>query len=176
MTAVGTSGPRALLASRRVRVAAAVVAGCVIVPAAVGNQLSARLTGREYLLRVAPYDPVDPFRGAYAALSYPDLRQPEPGSTGGTSSAGGGTVFVPLIADGTVWKGGAPVRTAPSGDTPYLRCHDEGWRLRCGIESWFLPQARAAAAGRALADGAAVAVLRVDGRGNAALVEVKPRG
>jgi uncharacterized membrane-anchored protein len=163
-------------------VAAAVVAGLGIVTAAVGGQLSARLTGEEYLLRVAPYDPVDPFRGAYVALSYPDLARTTqaaptaPAADDGTSPDSGGTVYVPLIADGTVRKGGTPTRTAPSGGTPFLRCHDEGWRLRCGIESFFLPQARAAAAGRALADGTAVAVLRVDGRGNAALVEVRPRG
>ncbi len=30
---------------------------------AVAPQLSARLTGQEYLLRVVPIDPIDPFRG-----------------------------------------------------------------------------------------------------------------
>ena len=36
------------------------------VTAAVAPQLSARLTGEAYLLRVAPLDPIDPFRGAVA--------------------------------------------------------------------------------------------------------------
>ena len=35
--------------------------------------LSARLTGEEVALRVEPIDPIDPFRGAYVDLGYPDL-------------------------------------------------------------------------------------------------------
>jgi hypothetical protein len=54
-----------------------------------------------------------------------------------------------------------------------LRCHDDGWQLRCGIESWFLPQPKAAAAGQALVEGRAVAVVRIDAQGNAALVGVQ---
>ena len=45
-----------------------------LVGLAVAPQLSARVAGDTYLVRVAPVDPIDPFRGAYVALDYPDLR------------------------------------------------------------------------------------------------------
>jgi uncharacterized membrane-anchored protein len=157
--------------SRRTWVGIAVIAQAAMLPVAVGGPLSARLTGDEYRLRVGPVDPVDPFRGAYAALSYPDLLPssavaPDTGRTRGT-------VFVPLVRTGDVWSGAALVHGRPASG-PYLTCQDEGWRLDCGIDSWFLPQGKAAAAGRSLADGRAVAVVRIDGRGHAALIEVRP--
>lgn len=166
-----------LLAARRTRVALTALLQLGLLGAAVAAPLSARLVGREYLLRVAQADPIDPFRGAYVALSYPDLDPPVDTSGEPDHARPRGPVFVPLIADGEVWRGGPPVGTAPSGPSgpsgPYLRCHDDGWRMRCGIESWFLPEGKAAAVGRAVADGKAVAVVRIDSRGNAALVEVR---
>jgi uncharacterized membrane-anchored protein len=165
-----------LLTSRRTAVTLTALFQLGVLAVAVAAPLSARLTGREYLLRVAPADPVDPFRGAYLALSYPDLT---PAFVGGPDQPvaerprTSGRVFVPLTADGEVWRGGRLSRTEPSG--PFLRCRDDGWQLHCGIESWFLPQGKAAAAGRALADGQSVAVVRVDARGNAALVGVRTR-
>ena len=36
-------------------------------------QLSARVAGEEYRFAVEPVDPIDPFRGAYVVLGYPDL-------------------------------------------------------------------------------------------------------
>ena len=137
-----------------------------LVGVAVAPRLSARLTGDEYLLRVAPVDPIDPFRGAYVDLDYPDLDldRETPGDEG--------TVYVTLERDGEVWVAGAHTRERPS-DTPYLTCDDRDWRLRCGIESLFLPQDEAASMQADLGDGSMVAVVKVDGRGNAALVRVE---
>jgi uncharacterized membrane-anchored protein len=137
-----------------------------LVGVAVAPRLSARLTGDEYLLRVAPVDPIDPFRGAYVDLDYPDLDldRETPGDEG--------TVYVTLERDGEVWVAGAHTRERPSG-TPYLTCDDRDWRLRCGIESLFLPQDEAAAMQADLGAGSMVAVVKVDGRGNAALVRVE---
>jgi uncharacterized membrane-anchored protein len=157
--------------SRTGRVAAAVLVQLALVPVAVADQLSARLTGEEYLLEVAPVDPIDPFRGAYVALTYPGLpTSQEPGLRPGPD---GDVAYVPLRQAGEVWVGDAPVAEQPEG--PFLRCEDEGWRLRCGIESWFLPQREAYALERAVWEGRAVARVRVDGRGNAALVDVEVR-
>lgn len=161
---------RSLVASRTTRLAAVVVVQLALVATAVAAPLSARLTGQEVLLEVAPVDPVDPFRGAYVALTYPGLPTGEqlarrPGS-------GGETVYVPLERSGDVWVGSAPVASRPER-SPYLRCHDEHWRLRCGIESWFLPQEDAYALEQAVIEGRAVARIRVDSRGNAALVAVE---
>lgn len=130
--------------------------------------LSARLTGQEVRLTVAPLDPIDPFRGAYVALSYPDL--PNPSSTG--TPATRGTVYVPLTRRGDVWVGG-PTQSSRPGQGPYLRC-DQDWQLRCGIDSYFMPQADAARMDRELRDGQVTAVVRVDGRGNAALIRLEP--
>lgn len=56
-------------------------------------------------------------------------------------------------------------------EVPFLKCHDDGWRLSCGIESFFVPQDRAREIETDLG-GDAVAVVKVDSRGNAALISV----
>jgi uncharacterized membrane-anchored protein len=170
------------MTARPVRATLGVVAAVqlALVGVAVAGPLSARVTGEEYLLKVLPVDPVDPFRGAYVSLSYPTLHVPAgQDDTGGSPVAPGetGPVFVPLVRDGAHWVGGPGTRTRP-GSGPYLRCDDSSWTLRCGIESWFLPQDRAVEVQDAVVRGDAVARVRVDGRGNAALVglEVSPAG
>ena len=65
-------------------------------------------------------------------------------------------------------------RTAPA-EGLYLTCDDSSWRLECGIESWFLPQDEAAGLQDALGAGGAVATVKVDAAGHAALVEVTAR-
>ena len=69
--------------------------------------------------------------------------------------------------------GGAVHRTRPA-DGLYLTCDDSDWRLRCGIESLFLPQDEAAGLEAAVRAGTAVATVRVDGSGHAALLGVQP--
>ena len=157
------------LSSRPARVAAAVVVQLALVAVAVSGQLSARLTGDEYSFRVEPVDPIDPFRGAYVALDYPDLvpnNQNLPGDRG--------DVFLPLTEDGRVWAAGTPTRTRPD-EGPYLACTDRNYEIRCGIDSWFLPQDDARELEGAIRDGDVVARVRIDGRGNAALVAVDVR-
>ncbi len=153
-----------------VRVAVVALVQLALVGVAVAPRLSARLTGDEYRFTVAPVDPIDPFRGAYVDLSYPDLRlDDEPADEGN----GKGTVFVTLEEAGGVWRAAGYSRQRPDA-MPYLACEDHGWQLRCGIESWFLPQDEAAALQEDVAGGSMVAVVKVDGRGNAALVAVEP--
>ena len=175
-----------MTASRTVRVAAAVLVQAVLVAVAVWAPLSARLAGEEILLRVEPVDPIDPFRGAYVDLGYPDLPdQPLPpeGPTPGADpvdpqaqadDTDRGPVYVSLVREGEVWVAGARSRTRPA-DGVYLACDDADWRLRCGIESYFLPQDRAREMEAAVRSGTAVATVRVDGRGHAALVRVDAR-
>lgn len=158
--------------SRSVWLAVALVVQLALVPLAVAGQLSARLTGQEYLLEVAPVDPIDPFRGAYVALSYPGL--PDAGTLESRRTHDD-VAYVPLVPDGEVWVG-SPPRTERPASGPYLRCHDSGFELRCGIESLFLPQAEARAMEEAVQDGRTVARVKVDGRGNAALLDVEIRG
>ena len=147
-----------------------------LVGVGVAPQLSARVAGDAYLVRVALVDPIDPFRGAYVALDYSDLRHDgsqsfvEPG-LGALDDGESGDVYISLVEEDGVWAGSAWSRTRPD-DGPYLACDDRSWQIRCGIESWFLPQDDAQRTEDLLRDGA-VAELRVDGRGNAAVVDVR---
>lgn len=149
-----------------------------LVGVGVAPQLSARVAGEAHVVRVAPVDPIDPFRGAYVALDYPDLRHDgsqsavQPG-LGALDDGESGEVYVSLVEEDGVWVADAWSRTRPD-DGPYLACDDRSWQIRCGIESWFLPQDEAREAEDLLGAGA-VAELRVDGRGNAAVVDVRAR-
>ena len=162
---------------KRVLLTAAVaVTQLALAGVAVAPQLSARLTGDAYLMRVAPLDPVDPFRGAYVALDYPDLRHDgsqsfgEPGM-GALDDGEEGAVYITLVEEGGVWVAEDWARERPD-DGPYLACDDRSWQIRCGIESLFLPQDTARETEALLRDGA-VAEVRIDGRGNAAVIDVR---
>jgi uncharacterized membrane-anchored protein len=162
--------------NRTVTTGVVAVSQLVLVGLGVAPQLSARLAGDSYLVRVAPVDPIDPFRGAYVALDYPDLRHDdsqsfvEPG-LGALDDGEAGDLYVTLVEEDGVWTASEWSRERP-GDGPYLACDDRSWQIRCGIESWFLPQDEAREAETLLRDGA-VAELRIDGRGNAAVVDVR---
>ena len=157
------------LTSRPARVAGAAFLQLALVAGVVSGQLSARLTGDEYTLRVEPLDPIDPFRGAYVRLDYPDLVATNDGIAGEP-----GDLYLPLVADGEFWAAGTPTRSRPV-DGPYLACDDRDWRVECGIDSWFLPQDDAAGLETAIRDGDVIARVRVDDRGHAALVAVTER-
>jgi uncharacterized membrane-anchored protein len=152
------------------------VSQLALVGLAVAPQLSARLTGETYLLRVAPVDPIDPFRGAYVALDYPDLHHDDPQSSGLTGPGAledgeSGDLYVTLVEQDGAWSADEWSRERPD-EGPYLACDDRSWQVRCGIESWFLPQDEAQRVEDLLRDGA-VAEVRIDGRGNAAVVDVR---
>ena len=142
------------------------VSQLVLVGVAVAPQLSARVLGDTYLVRVAPVDPIDPFRGAYVALDYPDLRHDDRQSSG----EGWRPLRQPRRGGRRVDR--RRVESPRPADGPYLACDDRSWQVRCGIESWFLPQDEAREAERLLQDGA-VAEIKVDSRGNAAVVGVR---
>jgi uncharacterized membrane-anchored protein len=157
-------------------VGAVVLAQLALVGVAVWAPLSARVTGEQVVLRVEPVDPIDPFRGAYVDLAYPDL--PQQTFDGELTEAqqqaaddARGTAYVPLTRQGEVWVGG-PVQRAAPAEGLYLTCDDSSWRLECGIESWFLPQDEAAGLQDSLRGGTAVATVKVDTAGHAALVAV----
>jgi uncharacterized membrane-anchored protein len=147
------------------------LAGLALAGVAVYPQLSARLTGEEITLRVAPVDPIDPFRGAYVDLQYPDLDQLGGRRDDGLDDGERGDLFITLRQEGDVWVADARTRTRPESGV-YLACSDHSWEVRCGIESWFLPQDEAAAMEAAVGDGA-LATVKVDSRGHAAIVAVE---
>ena len=160
---------------RTVATGVIVLGQLALVGLAVAPQLSARVAGDTYLMRVAPLDPIDPFRGAYVSLDYPDLRidgspSGEPG-LGALDDGERGDVYITLVRRDGVWAAEEWTRDRPEA-APYLACDDRSWQVRCGIESFFLPQDRAAATEDLLRRGA-VAEVRIDGRGNAAVVDVR---
>lgn len=129
---------------RHLVLALVVLAQLLLVPVAVFGQLSARLTGEEYLVRVGPVDPIDPFRGAYVALSYPDLQPSEAERKAlDENHDDGRQVYVRLVEEKGVMVADGLTRERPD-DGPYLACDDRDWQLKCGIESLFLPQDKAA--------------------------------
>ena len=102
-----------------------------LVGVAVAPQLSARVLGDTYVVRVAPVDPIDPFRGAYVSLTYPGL--PNPQTTG--PGAPVGTVYVPLVPDPAALAvpGVDPDWTGPRG----LRLRPDVWTAEGGIDGFF---------------------------------------
>ena len=153
-----------LLSHTPTRIAVVALAQLLLVGVAVGPRLSAWATGEEYLLEVTGFDPHDPFRGAYAQLDYPGLpsgrRVPD------------GTAYLPLQRDGDVWVAPRAVTQRPDHG-PYLTCEGDGGDLHCGIESWFAHDEEALAVEDALRSSTGVAVIKVDSRGHAALVDLR---
>jgi uncharacterized membrane-anchored protein len=86
--------------------------------------------GTEVVLRTAPVDPVDLFRGRYVRLSYEISRLPvEPGTQRGA------TVYVALHPEDGVWTGTAASRSRPSGT--FVRGTWDGARIAYGIETYY---------------------------------------
>jgi uncharacterized membrane-anchored protein len=181
MTAETRTGTTA--SSRGVRVAAAVVVQALLLGVAVWASLAARFTGDEVLLRVGVADSWELNDDAYVRLDYPDLPGDEHYPEGEVSEEEveaiedeQGLAFVPLTREGETWVGGEVVREEPS-DGLFLRCDDSQWQLRCGIETAYLATGSENDAVRdALRTGDALATVRVDGSGHAALMSVTAGG
>ena len=150
---------------------AVLLAQLVFALVAVLPQLSPRISGTEVTLRVAPFDPIDPFRGAYVDLAYPDLPDQSELKDGMEDR---GTAYVPLRQEGDLWVGDPVQRTRPDG--LYLTCDDSSWRLVCGIESWFVGQSGAAEIEDSMRDEEALATVRVDRWGSASIVDLRAGG
>lgn len=159
------------------RLVGVVLVSLALVALAVLPQLTARLAGEEYQLRVAPLDPIEPFRGAYVALAYPDLQLVDDEGTAIDPMNDGerGDTYISLVREGDLWVAGEFTRERPA-EGPYLACSDRDFQLNCGIDSWFLPQDDARELEDAVRNGTAIATLRIDGRGNAALIDVRLPG
>lgn len=169
------AAPRVGVSAPIARIGAMILAGLALVTLGVFPQLSARFGGDEYQLRVAPLDPIEPFRGAYVALTYPDLNLQPSADTLSADGVNRGTFYIPLKANGEVWIGGTATLDRPDHG-PYITCSNREVVPSCGIESWFLPQDKASELEAAVRDGTAIAVVRIDGRGNAVLIDVRTEG
>ncbi len=164
--------------SRAVRVGAVVLAQLALVGVAVWAPLSARLTGDDVVLRVEPVDPVDPFRGAYVQL-WPTptcptrragRRHPHRGAAAGPRRRARHRLRA-ADPQGEVWVGGPVQRTAPA-DGLYLTCDDSSWRSSAASRAGSCRRTRRPACRTPLRGGTAVATVKVDAAGHAALVDV----
>ena len=124
-----------MMTSRITRVVAVVLAQAALVVVAVWAPLSARATGQEVVLRVAAYDPIDPFRGAYVALDYPDLYP-------AGEDRGDGDVYITLVEKDGLWVRDAYATERPA-DGPYLAYTDAFPDARAG---WLAEDGPASAA------------------------------
>lgn len=165
--------------SRGVRVAVAVVVQALLLGVAVWAPLAARFTGEEVALRVGARDTWELNDDAYVHLRYPDLPGEQDFPPPELSDreieaieAEQGLAFVPLTREGETWVGGDVVRDEPA-EGLFLRCDDNGWELRCGIETAYVATGPENDELRgALRTGDALATVRVDGSGRAALISV----
>ena len=137
-----------------------------LVAVAVAPRLSANLRGQEYRMRVQPVDPIDPFRGAYVRLDYPDLDFAD-GQDDDNDEA---RLYIRLVERDGFWVSAGQQATRPA-EMPYLSCDASNWSVSCGIESWFTNQDEALRLEQVVADGA-VATVKIDDRGNAAIVSL----
>ncbi len=127
-------------------------------------RLSPRLFGNEYRVLVHAIDPIDPFRGRYVALAY--VNQP--------TSFNNGRVWMPLRKQGELWRPASIERDRPRGQ-PALRCEARVGTPHCGIESFFASPDDARRLDQALRGRGAVARIRIDSAGRAAIVGLDPR-
>lgn len=148
---------------RGLAIGLALLVQLALLAAVAAPRLSPRLTGDEYRLAVVAVDPIDPFRGAYVDLrlrGVPGFTQRE------------GTVYVPLVRQpGGTYRGSGTRQRRPSSGA-FLRCHADG-EVRCGIESYFASQANAKRLERELVRSGAIARVKIDGAGRAALVDLE---
>lgn len=88
----------------------ALVVQAVLVGLAVAPQLSARIRGDSYLMRVELAEPADEVRGNYVTLDYPDLHNRE----GRPEQPAPHEGFLVLRREGAVWVSDQATRTRPS--------------------------------------------------------------
>ena len=149
---------------RRALLVAALVAQLVLLVWVSAPLLSPRLFGDEYRVAVHALDPVDPFRGRYVELAYADP----------PTSLGSGRVWLALRKQGGLWQPAGILRDRPSGQ-PALRCQARNDTLHCGIESFFASEDQARRLDQALRVRGAIARVRIDGAGRAAIIGLDPR-
>ncbi len=128
-------------------------------------RLSPRLFGDTYLLKAAPVDPIDPFRGAYVDIAYKGMPQ---------WTEREGQVFAKLKRMDNHWQVDGVSGKKPSSG-PYMSCKAVDQAISCGIESLFLSQDKAKSMEKKLAEGGGIAKVKIDGSGRAALVSLKAR-
>ena len=160
------------------RLALVVIVQLALVAIGVAPQLSARADRRGVPHARGSGRPDRPVPRGIRHARLPRLTHDDTFSAGGGLGAledgESGPVYVSLTEDDGLMRATEFSRSRPETGR-YLACDDRNWQIRCGIESWFASQSEARRLGRVLAEDGGVAVVRIDSRGNAALVALEPR-
>ena len=135
-------------------------------------------TGTEVRVETKPVDPRSMFRGNYARLGYAFSVLPEDALGDAYELRGREVVYVSLEAGEDGLHRFARASLERPADGVFLRGRlAPGFpphRVRYGIEAFFAPKEEALRLERELRDGG-VAVLKVSGKGRAAIAELIPR-
>jgi uncharacterized membrane-anchored protein len=136
------------------------------------------LTGQTVLLRVAPVDPRDMFRGDYVTLRYDFSRVPSGGIAGlghfdysRSAEWQNRIVYVSLVpeADGRHWRAERFSLERPTSGR-YIRGTIAGWgRIECGIESYYVQEGTGHKYEEAVRHGRLSAEVAIAPNGRAAL-------
>ena len=144
----------------------------VVLSAMMLTPLTTLITGETILLRVAPVDPRDLFRGDYVILSYEFSRVPPQGIPGLQSTdRQGQTVYVTLVPeeDGRHWRASQFSLQKPSSEK-FLRGqitrHNQ---IEFGIESYFVQEGEGVRYERAVRSRKLSAEVALDRNGKAVL-------
>jgi uncharacterized membrane-anchored protein len=135
-------------------------------------------TGEVFLLRVAPVDPRDLFRGDYVILSYDVSRPTRDGSSDPTnvtwqqlSALAGKTIYTRLApdTDGSHWHANG-YQLEPPSEGKFIRGEvGVNGLVRYGIEQYFVQEGQGHDYEQAVRDRKLSAEVAVDGNGNAQL-------
>ena len=155
----------------------------VLVLGLLGSKQLTLRTGERFLLRAAPVDPIDTFRGEYVHLGYDTLTEVESFAIDGPAPVKGEILYVSLARAGRFATRAAVSRTPPTDALAYLRgmvvsADKDHCRVEYGIESWFVPRGQGPELERQAArkDRQLLAEIAVDRIGHAVLraVTVEP--
>lgn len=153
------------------------VAQLLILVAMIGLRVLPLVTGQTVLVRVAPVDPRDLFRGDYVILSYDFSRTPREGIEGisekerWSSKWEGRAVYVPLVPDSVPghWRA-AKVTVVKPTKAPFLKGQMGRYgSIEFGIEAYYVQEGTGRAYERAIRDRKLSAELAVTSDGTAAL-------
>ena len=170
------SGIEWLVEHARAVLALAVMFQLLVLVAMMVRPMVTLATGDVLLLRVAPVDPRDLFRGDYVILSYDISRPTRDGSSDVTSatwqqlsSLAGKTIYTRLApdSDGKHWHANG-YQLEPPAEGKFIRGEVSGSGLvRYGIEQYFVEQGQGHQYEQAVGDRRLSAEIAVDRSGNA---------
>jgi len=156
----------------------------VVLLAMIAGRSEPLVRGQTVLLRVAPINPRDLFRGDYVILSYRFNRIPSSGIEGlprytyPSKELQGRTVYVSLVPerDGKHWRAERFTAERPAGGTFLRGTIGRGNQIHFGIESYYVQEGTGLKYEQAVRDGRLYAKVAVSPSGQAVLrgLQIEP--